>query len=211
LKSGVTLSAANARLALAAGEFHRKFPTMMAARDSFRVQPFLEALVGDARPSLLILAGAVSLVLLAACANVANLLLVRANGRKREIALRAALGAGRGRIVRQLLTESMLLSLAGGALGLLLGSTGVRALLAVNTAEIPRLGINGSAVAMDWRLFVFTALVSLLTGILFGLLPALDVSRADLAATLKEGGRSGAGIRQNRIRSLLVVAEISLP
>jgi predicted permease len=211
LKPGVTVSAANARLALAAAGFQRKFPAIMAAHDTFRVQPFLEALVGDVRPSLLILAGAVSLVLLAACANVANLLLVRAAGRKREIALRAALGAGRGRIVRQLLTETILLSFAGGALGLILGSTGVRALLAVNTANIPRLGIDGSAVAMDWRILTFTVLVSLATGIVFGLVPALDVSKGDLATALKEGGdRSGAGVQQNKLRSVLVVAEISL-
>jgi putative ABC transport system permease protein len=157
------------------------------------------------------LAGAVSFVLLIACANVANLLLVRATGRKREIALRAALGAGPGRIIRQLLTESVVLSALGGALGLGLGLVGVRALLAINPGDIPRIGEHGSAIALDWRLVAFTIFVSLATGIVFGLIPALDVSRADLSVTLKEGGgRSGTGFRQNKTRSLLVVSEMAL-
>lgn len=163
------------------------------------------------RNSLLVLLGAVSLVLLIACANVANLLLVRATGRKREFAIRAALGADRARIARQLLTESILLSFAGGILGLALGFVGVRALLAVSPAGLPHIGEDGSAIGVDWRLLVFTLVISLVTGILFGLFPALRASRTDLNSTLKESSnRSGTGFRQGRTRSLLVISEVSL-
>jgi putative ABC transport system permease protein len=211
LKPGVSPGMANAQLQLAADEFRGKFPNIMGPRDSFGVQPFQEAIVSDVRPSLLVLAGAVSFVLLIACANVANLLLVRATGRRREMAIRAAIGAARGRIIRQLLIESVVLSTAGGALGLVLGLIGVRALLAVNPGDIPRIGLHGSAIALDWQLLVFTVFVSLLTGILFGLVPALDVSRTDVTAALKEGGgRSGSGRRQNKTRALLVIGEVAL-
>jgi putative ABC transport system permease protein len=149
--------------------------------------------------------------LLIACANVANLLLVRATGRRREIAIRAAIGAGRGRLIRQLLTESVLLSVVGGVLGLVLGIIAVRALLAINPGNIPRIGEHGTAVTLDWHVLAFTLGVSLFTGILFGLIPALDASRADLSATLKEsGGRICSGFRQNKARSLLVISEMSL-
>jgi hypothetical protein len=180
-------------------------------KDGFSVLPMRQALAGDVGPSLFVLLGAVSLVLLIACANVANLLLVRATGRKREIAIRAAMGAGRGRIIRQLLTESVVLSMAGGALGLVLGIVGIRALLAVNPGDIPRIGTRAANIAIDWRVLVFTVLVTLVTGILFGLIPAFQASRADLSMTLKEsGGRSGTSLRQNKVRSLLVIAEIAL-
>jgi putative ABC transport system permease protein len=212
LKPGVTLDMANAQLKLVADEFRRKYPGgIMGPKDSFSVQPLQDAIVSDVRTSLWVLIGAVSLVLLIACANVANLLLVRATGRKREIAIRAAIGAGRGRLIRQLLTESVLLSVTGGALGLILGVIAVRALLAISPANIPRIGEHGSAVTLDWHVLAFTVAVSLLTGILFGLIPALDASRADLSATLKESaGRSGSGFRQNKARSLLVISEMSL-
>jgi putative ABC transport system permease protein len=211
LKPGVTLATAKAHLQLAADEFRRKFPNMMGPRDSFSAQAYPEAIVSEVRSSLLILAGAVSFVLLIACANVANLLLVRATGRKREIALRAAVGASRGRIIRQLLTESVLLSVLGGVLGLGLGLVGVRALVAMNPGDIPRIGEHGAAIALDWRLVLFTISVSLVTGVLFGLIPALDVSRTDLSTALNQSdGRSGTGFRQNKTRALLVISEVAL-
>ena len=172
---------------------------------------FQEVFVGDARPILLVLAAAVGLVLLIACANVANLLLVRATDAAREIAIRAAIGAGRGRIIRQLLTESVLLSLVGGIAGLAIGLIGIRALLAVNTAGLPRLGEKGTLVGADWRVLAFTLVISIGTGILFGLIPALQSSQADLSATLKESsGRTGTGFRQNKVRSVLVITEVAL-
>ena len=210
LKPGVTLERANAQLKLAFEEFRRKFG-LVNSQWSFGAKLLQDQVVGDARASLLVLAGAVSFVLLIACANVANLLLVRAAGRRREIAIRAAVGAGRGRILRQLLTESMVLFLAGGLAGLALGTMGVRALLSLNPGNIPRIGENGSAVSMDWRVLAFTLGISLITGVVFGLIPALGVSRADLNSGLKESsGRSGMGIRHNKTRSLLVVGEMAL-
>ncbi len=211
LKPGVTLEQAQARLKLSADEYKRKFQNALQRDQGFSVQPLREELVSNVRPTLLVLLGAVAFVLLIACSNVANLLLVRASGRRREIAIRAAIGAGRGRIIRQLLTESVMLSLGGGLLGLVLGVVGIRALLAVNTAGLPRVGENGGAVGVDWRVLAFTLLVSVGTGILFGLIPALHASRADLNTALKESsGRSGTGVRQNRTRSLLVVTEVAL-
>ncbi|HTC31790.1 MAG TPA: ABC transporter permease [Bryobacteraceae bacterium] len=211
LKPGVTLAQAQAKLKLSAQDYERKFPRVLGPGDAFTVTRFQEVVVGDVRPILLVLAGAVGLVLLIACANVANLLLVRATARRREIAIRAAIGAGRGRIIRQLLTESVLLSLGGGVAGLAIGLVGIRALLAVNTADLPRLGENGTLAGADWRVLLFTLAVSIGTGLLFGLIPALQSSRADLSATLKEAsGRTGTGFRQNKVRSVLVIAEVAL-
>ncbi len=195
---------------LAALQYRRDYPTW-DPNQQFAVEPLRDSIIGDARKSLLVLLGAVSLVLLIACANVANLLLVRATGRKREFAIRSALGAGRGRIVRQLLTESVLLSVTGGLLGMLLGFAGVRALLAISPAGLPRIGENGSAVGVDLRVLGFTLVVSLLTGIIFGLFPALTASRTDLNSALKESSnRAGTSFRQGKARSLLVVSEVSL-
>lgn len=211
LKPGVTLEQAQARIQPSAEEYRQKFPNALPPDARFNVQPLREALVANSRSTLLVLLGAVSFVLLIACANVANLLLVRATSRRREIVIRAAMGAGRVRIIRQLLTESVMLSVAGGALGLVLGIIGIRALLAVNTAGLPRIGPDGSVVGVDWRVLAFTALISVGTGLLFGLIPALQASRPDLSATLKEsGGRAGTGFRQNKARSVLVVAEVAL-
>jgi putative ABC transport system permease protein len=209
LQPGVSVAQANAALAAASPEYLREYPKSWDPH--FRVGPLFDSILGDSRNSLLMMQGAVGLVLLIACANVANLLLVRATVRKREFAIRSAMGAGRGRIVRQLLTESVLLSLAGGILGLALGFAGMRALLAVSPAGLPRVGEDGKAIAMDWRVLGFTLGVSLLTGILFGLFPAFSASRSDLMSAIKESGnRSGTGFRQGKARSLLVVSEISL-
>ena len=212
LKSGVTLQQANGRLGASAKDFRAKFPTAIGPQNSFGVQPIRDVIVrGDVKSSLLVYGGAVSFVLLIACANVANLLLVRATGRRREIAIRAAIGGSRGRIVRQLLTESILLAAAGGILGLLVGWAGIRGLLSINTAGLPRVGENGTLVGLDWRVVGFALLVSLLTGIIFGLMPALQSSKVDLTTTLKESsGRSGTGFRQNKMRAILVVVEVAL-
>jgi putative ABC transport system permease protein len=209
LRPGVTMAQANAALAAASPEYRREYPKSWDTH--FRVGPLRDSIIGDARNALLTMLGAVGLVLLISCANVANLLLLRATARKHEFAIRSALGAGRGRIVRQLLTESVLLSLAGGIFGTAVGILGMRALLAVSPAGLPRIGEDGSAIGMDWRVLGFTLGVSLLSGILFGLFPAFSASRSDLSSTLKESGsRSGTGFREGKARSLLVISEVSL-
>ena len=211
LKPGVSLSEAQADLKLAGEEFKRRYPGSLGPKDSFTVEPMQQLLVRNVRTALFVLLGAVACVLLIACANVANLLLARATGRSREIAIRSAIGAGRGRIVRQLLTESVLLSLIGGVLGLAIGVLGVRALLAVNPGNIPRIGPEGSAVTLDWTVLGFTLLLSLVTGVLFGLAPALHASHADLNSVIKESGaRSGSSLWKSKARGMLVVAEIAL-
>jgi putative ABC transport system permease protein len=211
IKPDVTLEQAQARLKLSADEFRVKFPQTLQPNNSFSVEQLQQVFVRNARPTLLILSAAVAFVLLIACANVANLLLVRATARRREVALRAAIGAGRGRIIRQLLTESVALSVIGGAIGLVLGVLGIRALLTINTAGLPRIGEQGALVGVDWRVLVFTAAISVVTGIVFGLMPALQSSRTDLNRALKDSiGQSGATFRYNKARSILVVVEVAL-
>jgi putative ABC transport system permease protein len=211
IKPGVTLEQAQARLKLSADEYRVKFPQVLQANNGFSVDPLQQVFVRNARPTLLILSAAVAFVLLIACANVANLLLVRATARRREVALRAAIGAGRGRIIRQLLTESVVLSVTGGAIGLVLGILGIRALLSINTAGLPRIGEAGALVGIDWRVVAFTAAVSVGTGLLFGIMPALQSSRTDLNSTLKAStAQSGAVFRHNKSRSILVVVEVAL-
>jgi predicted permease len=211
LAPGITLEQATTRLGASTDGYRRTFPTALQNGETFAPTPLAEAIAGGVRSTLLVLAGAVGFVLLIACANVANLLLARAAGRKREIAIRAAIGASRWRIVRQLLVESLLLATAGGIFGLGVGLIGIRGLLLVNTAGLPRIGETGAGVTLDWRVLAFTVGVSLLTGVLFGLVPALNASRADLGVVLKESSsRSGTGARQQRTRSLLVIAETAL-
>jgi predicted permease len=169
------------------------------------IVPLKTDVVGDVRGILLVLLGAVTFVLLIACANVANLLLARSTGRAREFAIRSALGAGPARVIRQLLTESVLLGIAGGAVGLLLALWGTRAILAALPDVLPRT----DEINMNWHVLLFTAAMSLLTGIFFGLAPALKALRADMHETLKEGGRGSSGSR-HRTQSIFVVVEVAM-
>ena len=211
LKPGVTLAMARASSGVIGTQFARKYPAATGPNVTFTVDTAHDVVVSGVRAALLVLLGAVAFVLLIACANVANLLLARATLRKREISIREALGAGRARIVRQVLTESVLLGLAGGVLGLFIGYFGVRSLLAVNPVTIPRIGEHAGTIPFDWRILAFTLAISVVTGIVFGLVPAFKASRSDLTSTLKESGsRSGTGFRQNKTRSLLVVTEMAL-
>jgi putative ABC transport system permease protein len=215
LRPGASIQSAEAELKVIVDHFRAQYPDTTDKNESVGVVPLRVAISGDVKLPLLIMAGAVSFVLLMACANVANLLLARAAGRHREIAIRAAVGASRGRIVRQLLTESMLLALAGGVAGLALGAAGVRMLLAFSPGNIPRINDPEHPMAaltlLDWRILVFLFAITFVTGVLFGLLPAIRVSRLDVNSALKEStSRSGTGLKHNRIRGLLVIGEISL-
>ena len=215
LKPGLSIEAAAAAVRAQGERFRQANPKWMSKEETAGVHPMLDIAVGDVRPALLILFGAVGLVLLIACANVANLLLARAAGRQREIAIRAAIGAGRGRIIRQLLVESLILALAGTAAGVVAGLWGARAIVALSPADLPRIDefaqLSFVSSLLDPRIAGFTVLVSLATAILFGLAPALHASRADLGSTLKEsGGRGATSGRAARTRSLLVIVETAL-
>jgi len=215
LKPGVTLQAAKAHMKIVGERFRQANPEWMDKTESVSVVPLQDAEVGDVRPALLILLGAVGFVLLIACANVANLQLARASTRQREMAIRTAIGANRTRIVRQLLTESVVLALAGGVCGFILGAWGVRVLLDIAPGNIPRISDTAHAAtlvsALDWRVLCFTLGISFATGILFGLFPAVHVSRLDVNTSLKDtSGRAGTGRHQNRARGVLVVSEIAL-
>ena len=212
LPRGLSLAQATAQMAVVGKQYVQSASNPLVGNDGeIRITPLQEQLTGNIRPRLLILLGAVGLVLLIACANVANLVLARAAGRQKEVAIRAALGAGRWRIVRQMLTESLMLAFAGGFSGLILGSWGLRSLLRLVPGDLPRMQEMDSIAALDPRVAGFTVLLALLTGVAFGLFPALQISRAELAAVLKEsGGRTGSGWKQNRMRSTLVGAEVAI-
>jgi predicted permease len=211
LAPGVTLEQAQARMRAAHATFNERFPEVAQDNETFTALRLQDALVGDTGRTLWVLLAAVGFVLLIACANVANLLLVRASYRRREIAIRSALGAGRGRIVRQLLTESLLLAAVGGGLGIALGFAAMRALLAVDTAGLPRLGDAGTLLGMDWRVLTFATALSLATGVVFGLVPALASARVNLHGIIKSAGsRSGADRREGKLRSALVLVEVML-
>lgn len=207
LKDGMTVAAANAQVASLTDALAVEFPAWYGKRTG-RVIPLYERMVSaDVRRWMLLLLGAVTLVLLIACANVANLLLARAAARGRETGIRAALGAGRLRLIRELLIESLVLSAAGTALGVLAGSAGIRMLKAVLPAGLPRVADIG----LDWRVLTAASLAALITGVLFGIVPAILASRPNLTQSLREGGRSStASLARRRFRSALVVAEIAL-
>ena len=202
LQPGVTVPEANAQLRLVADEFRKSYVALV---------PLKQVVIGDTSTRLLVLWGAVAFVLLIACANVANLLLARGAARKREFATRDALGAGRVHIIRQLLVESLMLSLTGGLVGLGLGFAGVRMLLRINQGYIPRVGQDGARIMLDLNILLFTVGLSILTGIVFGLVPAISTSRRNLAAALNENGsHASMGVRNGKLRSALVIAEMAI-
>jgi putative ABC transport system permease protein len=203
LKPDVTLEQARQEFSAITAQLDRQYPG--TNRDQQMI-PLKERVIGKIRPALLTLLCAVGFVLLIACANVAHMLLARSSARAHEVSVRAALGAGRTRLLRQFLAESLTMALLGGALGLLLAWWGVRAMVRFGPAGIPRL----ETLSLDWRVAFVTLAVSLATGILFGLAPALQASGTDAAETLKEGGRSSSGGARQRVRGLLVISEFAL-
>lgn len=205
LKPGVSLEQAQADLSVIAAALAAEHPVDQGV--GVAVKRLADSRIGALRPMLYLLIGAVSLILLIACVNLANLLLARNSARQRELAVRAALGAGRGGLVRQLLAETLLLSLVGGAVGFAGADIGLRALARMHPENLPQLG----SVGIDWRVLAFTLLVSLVTSLIFGLAPAFMGTRLNLVDALKQGGRSGmSGRSSQRVRSLLVITEMAM-
>jgi putative ABC transport system permease protein len=206
LKPGITVAQAQGDLTNIASTLEQRYPNNYANSGfGFYAVSMLDELVGSVRPALYILLGAVAFVLLIACANVANLLLARASSREKEVAIRAALGAGRGRLIRQLLTESVILSGIGSVLGLGLAYLGVKLFVALGPSDIPRI----SEIGLDERVIGFSFLVAVVTGLAFGMAPAIQISRPDLHDTLKEGGR-GSTSGRHRMRNVLIVSEVAI-
>ena len=206
MKPGVTVEQARGEMDTVAARLEAQYPEVDQGWGA-SVVPLREQLAGEIRPALLVILGAVGFVLLIACVNVANLLMARSAGRRKELSLRAALGAGRLRIVRQLLTESMLLAVVGGATGLLLAHWGVGALVALSPPNL----LGEGQVGVNLTVLAFTLAVSLLTGVAFGVAPALEASRLNLSESLKESARGNVGVgRAGRVRAALVVAEVGL-
>ncbi|HXG63927.1 MAG TPA: ABC transporter permease [Blastocatellia bacterium] len=208
LKPGVSVPQARADLGVIASQLQNEYPEAYPANRGYEatMSPLHEELTRVARPTLLILLGTAGLVLLIACANVANLTLARSMRRERELAIRAALGAGRGRLVRQLVTENVLLSLAGGGLGLLLAAAGLDLLVALAAKFTPR----AAEVEIDASVLLFTLAVSFLTGIIFGLIPALPTAQKIQTALKEESGRSTTGAGRQRLRGMLLVAQVAV-
>jgi len=211
LKEGVTLQQAREQLSISSAAFRAKFPKALPPKDVFSVEPYRDLFIGfdeaDDNSGTYITLGAVFMVLLIACVNVANLLLVRSANRRREIGIRIAIGAGRSRVIRQLLTECFLISAGGGIVGMLVGDVAIRALIAANFTDLPPYW----KFELDWQVMAYAGAACIVTTLLFGLLPSLAGARVDLNSTLKDsGGRWGTGLRQNRTRTLLVISEISM-
>ncbi|HWC95114.1 MAG TPA: ABC transporter permease [Candidatus Sulfopaludibacter sp.] len=206
LRDGVAMETAHADLNQIAARAEKENPQSNAGWDT-TLQSLQEASVGKVRPAMVTLTAAVGFVLLIACVNLANLLLSRSAARRREIGIRNALGAGRARLVRQLLTESSLLSILGAAVGLGLAYAGTRLLVTLTPDILPR----AAEIGMDVRVLLFTAAIAVFTGVLFGLAPAIQMARTDVNSALREGGRGNAmGFRRNRLRSVLVIGEVAL-
>jgi putative ABC transport system permease protein len=208
LRPGLTLAQAQARLTAMAQELRHDFPTDYPpqAQWTIEIQPLQETLVGNVRPMLLVLLGAVILIVFIVSLNIANLLLARASGRRQEMAVRLALGASRGRVVRQMLTESMLLSLIGGAAGIVTAVGTLGFILRFMPSNVPRL----SEVRIDWVVLAFALVISILTGLVFGLAPALHSAKGALSSAIREGGRgSGYSTKTGRLRDVLIVSELA--
>ena len=209
LKPGVTVQQAQAQLTTMASQLRNDFPTDYPANSKWtiRIQPLQESLVGDIRPMLLVLMGTVILIILIASVNIANLLLARASGRQREMAVRLAVGASRVRMIRQMLTESLVLSLIAGIAGVVAAAGALGFIVRFVPSKIPRL----SEVNVDWRVLMFGLLISLITGLVFGFAPAIQSAKADLVSAIREGAwGSGYGSKTSRLRGALIISELAL-